>query len=130
MSIRVIVLAVLIALSSAVLALQTGSDDTENGAEDFDLDSLVDRIAHSKALGFLTKLSLKKDIDGFLADLRRYHAGGEESTLDELHERYDVMVHKHVVMLQDKDTELVKSIDVGRDKLWAMLADQKKFASL
>lgn len=63
--------------------------------------------------------------------IREYHdKGGGEDSLEQLHERYDVMVHKLVVLLQDKDEELVKSIDDGRDKLWAMLADAKKFAGM
>ena len=40
------------------------------------------------------------------------------------------MVHKLTTLVQDKDSELVKSIDESRDKLWAILSDEKKFASL
>ena len=127
---RVLLWIALLSLSSPVFAQQSGSVDSDRG-EDFNLEALVDRISHSKALGFLTKLSLKLDIDGFLKMIREYHdKGGGEYSLEQLHERYDVMVHKLVVLLQDKDEELVKSIDDGRDKLWAMLADAKKFAGM
>lgn len=127
---RVLLWIALLALSSSVFAQQSGSDDSDAG-DDFDLEALVDRISHSKALGFLTKLSLKLDIDGFLKMVQEYHdKGGAEDSLEQLHERYDVMVHKLVVLLQDEDEELVKSIDEGRDKLWVMLADAKKFAGM
>jgi len=127
---RVLLWVALLALSSHAFAQQSGSDDSDSG-DDFDLEALVDRISHSKALGFLTKLSLKLDIDGFLKMVQEYHdKGGAEDSLEQLHERYDVMVHKLVVLLQDEDEELVKSIDEGRDKLWVMLADAKKFAGM
>lgn len=127
---RILLWVALFALSNPVFAQQSGSGEADNGA-DFDLEALVDRISHSKALGFLTKLSLKLDIDGFLKMVREYHdKGGGDDSLEQLHERYDVMVHKLVVLLQDKDEELVKSIDDGRNKLWAMLADAEKFAGM
>jgi hypothetical protein len=113
-----------------VFAQQSPSDDSDSGG-DFDLEALVDRISHSKALGFFTKLSLKLDIDGFLKMVQEYHdKEGADDSLEQLHERYDVMVHKLVALLQDEDEELVESIENGRDKLWAMLADAKKFAGM
>ena len=129
MKFRALLWAIFLTVSSSAPALQSQPGDAGD-RDDFDLDALVDRIAHSKALGFLTKLSLKKDIDGFLKEVRKYHGGDGNSTLEQLHERYDAMVHKLVVLLQEKDQELVKSIDDSRDKLWAMLADAKKFASM
>ena len=129
MKLHALFLAAFLALSGAVPALQSESG-AAGATDDFDLDTLIDRISHSKALGFLTKLSLKRDIDGFLKDFRAYHDGREENSLEQLRERYDAMVQKLVVLVQDEDQELVKTIDDGREKLWAMLSDEKKFASL
>lgn len=126
---RVLIWVALFALSSTLIAQQTPPNDA-GGHDDLDLDALVDRVSHSKALGFLTKLSLKGDIDGFLKKMREYHDKSGDSSLEQLQERYDVMVHKLVTLLQDKDQELVKSIDDSRDKLWAMLSDSKKFAEM
>lgn len=108
----------------------TQGTDATGSADDLDLDALVDRISSSKALGLFTKLSLKRDIDGFLDEVKRYHEGDADESLEELHERYDVMVHKLTALVQDKDTELVQSIDESRDKLWAILSDEAKFARL
>ena len=119
----------MLVISVATLSQQPLTGDG-GSMDDFDLDALVDQIAHSKALGFLTKLSLKRDIDGFLKDVRNYHEGKGGNSLEQLRERYDVLVHKLVVLLQDGDRALVKSIDDSRDKLWAVIADEKKFASL
>ena len=120
---------VLFTFSLIGLAQQSGSNDSTTG-NDFDLDTLIDRVSHSKSLGIFTKLSLKKDIDQLLKNIRDHHGGTGDSSLEQLRERYDVMVHKLVVLLQEKDKELVKSIDDGRDKIWAILSDEKKFANL
>lgn len=123
-----IVLTLLVlALTGIAVAQQSSSSEPE---DDFDLDSVISRVTSSKAIGFFTKLSLKNDIDRFLADVKKYHAGKGNLTLDQLREQYDALVHNLVTLVQDKDDELVKSIDDGRDKLWAMLADEKKFATL
>lgn len=60
---------------------QTRSDDTNTG-DGFDLNVLIDRVSNSKALGFLTKLSLKRDIDRFLDNVGRYHKGAGDLSLE------------------------------------------------
>ena len=123
-----IVLTVLVlAITSIAIAQQSDSTGPE---DDFDLDSIINRVTSSKAIGFFTKLSLKNDIDRFLADVKKYHDGKGGLTLDQLREHYDALVHNLVTLVQDKDDELVKTIDDGRDKLWTLLADEKKFATL
>lgn len=120
---------VLLALSLVGVAQQTGSSGAGLGDE-FDLNALVDRLSNSKSLGIFTKLSLKGDIDRLLKNVGDYHKGDAKDSLDQLRERYDAMVHKLVVLLQDKDEDLVKSIDQSRDRVWLMLADEKEFKRL
>ena len=129
MKLKIILGSLLFLLSVAGLAQQSGSDNSD-GADDFDLNALVSRISQSKALGLFTKLSLKHDIDGLLENVRKYHDGSGDGSLEQLRERYDVLVHKLMILLQEKDGELVQSIDDGRDKLWAILSDHEKFASI
>lgn len=129
MKLKIILGSLLFLLSVAGLAQQSGSDNSD-GADDFDLNALVSRISQSKALGLFTKLSLKHDIDGLLENVRKYHDGSGDGSLEQLRERYDVLVHKLMILLQEKDGELAKSIDDGRDNLWAMLSDHEKFASI
>lgn len=116
-----------LAVMGIAFAQQTSSPDPD---DDFDLDSIISKVTSSKALGFFTKLSLKKDIDAFLDNVKNYHEGRSELTLDQLHERYDALVHNLITLIQEKDEDLLKSIDDGRDKLWALLSDEKKFATL
>lgn len=120
---------ILLTLSLVGFAQQNGSATFDNSA-DFDLDALVDRVSHSKFLGFFTKISLKQDIDRLLDSVRDFHNGSGEESLEKARERYDVMVHKLIVLLQDKDKDLAKSIDDGRERLWAILSDEKKFATI
>jgi hypothetical protein len=127
MKLHVVLGLVLLTLSFFGVAQQTGSD---NSADDIDLDALVDRVSHSKHLGFLTKISLRQDVDRLLESIRKYHSGAGEGSLEKARERYDIMVHKLIILLQDKDKELTKSIDDGREKLWAILSDEKKFADI
>ena len=129
MKLKMILGSVLFIFSVIGLAQHSGSDDSD-GADDFDLNALISRVSQSRALGFLTKLSLKRDVGRLLENVRKYHDGSGDGSLEQLRERYDVVLHKLVILLQDKDRELVKSIDDGRDKLWAILSDDKKFASM
>ena len=47
-----------VGISFVALAQQTDLDDPTS-RDDFDVDALVDRVSHSKFLGFLTKISFK-----------------------------------------------------------------------
>lgn len=94
-----------------------------DGDGDVDLDDLVKRIRDSKAIGLLTKLSLKREIERFERDLQAFYDGVGKSTLAELHERYDLLVHKLVTLLQGKDPGLARDISRARDPLWAKLTD-------
>lgn len=120
---------VLLSVSLVGLAQQDSTTKSES-QDDFDLDALVDRVSHSKALGFFTKLSLKQEIDQLLTGIRAHHDGSEDHPIEELRERYDVMVQKLMILLQEKDQELGQSIHDGREKLWAILSDDKKFAGM
>ena len=97
--------------------------------EDLDLDELSDRIANTKAVGILSKLSMKRDVDKLEKDLRAYHKGGVSVTLEQLKERYDLMVHKLLIQIQDKDAQLAKDVARVRDDLWKRLADPDEFTN-
>jgi len=83
-------------------------------------------VGDSKAIGLLTKLSLKREIDTFKADLKAVH-DGSKGTLAQMHERYDLMVNKLMTLLQAKDPGLAKEIADARAFLWSKLADPNQF---
>jgi hypothetical protein len=101
-----------------------------DGDGDIDLDDLAKRVGDSKAIGLLTKLSLKHEIDGFKTDLKAVHDGVGKSTLTQMRERYDLMVHKLMTLLQAKDPGLAKEISEARNFLWAKLADPREFRKM
>ncbi len=103
------------------LALATQSDS-------LDLDELSDRIANTKAVGLLSKLSMKRDVDKLEKDLRAFHGGTARHTLDQLKERYDLMVHNLLVQIQDKDAALAGDVARVRNQLWKRLANPDEFA--
>lgn len=120
----VIAAAALYAHSSTLAGSALALVDQEDG---LDLNDLTQRITDTKAVGLFSKLSLKKDVDKLEKDLRDYHAGGGSQTLDALKERYDLMVHNLLVMVQDKDSRLADDIVAARDPLWERLADVDEF---
>ena len=101
-----------------------------DGDGDIDLDDLAKRVGDSKAIGLLTKLSLKREIEVFKVDLKAVHDGASKSTLTQMRERYDLMVHKLMTLLQAKDPGLAKEIAEARNFLWAKLADPKEFRKM
>jgi hypothetical protein len=101
-----------------------------DGDGDIDLNDLVKRISDSKAMGVFTKLTLKKDIDALKRDLKAFHDGGSQHKLEKLHERYDVLVHKLMALLQEKDPGLAREVSQARTLLWSKLADPKEFRRL
>jgi hypothetical protein len=95
-----------------------------------DFDRLVKRLTKTKALGLFAKMALKGDAQKFLAELARFHGGGGNATIDEIEERYHLMVHKLLASLKKKDATLAQEIAAYRDMLWNMLADAEAFAAL
>ena len=97
---------------------------------DLDLDGLEQRLRSTKAIGLFAKLSLKKDMDKLVKDLGALHDGRDGATIDQMHERYDLLVNKVLSLVQDKDAELAEEISNGRESVWDLLADREKFTSL
>lgn len=92
-----------------------------------DLKGLEKRLVDTKAIGFLSKLSLKGKLDEFVKDLRATHGGGDEHTLEEMRERYHLLVHNVQAMLEKKDPDLAKEIAAAREEMWKLLAEAESF---
>lgn len=95
-----------------------------------DLEALKTELKQTKAIGLMTKLSLKNKVDDLLDDFRKHHAGKSTPTLAELRRTYDLLMMKVLSLLQDRDQKLASEIVSSREQIWGLLADPKKFATL
>jgi hypothetical protein len=95
-----------------------------------DLTALEKRLRDTSAIGLLTKLALKNEVDDLLERVRTFHEGRGGATLAKLRERYDLLVLKVVSLLQDRDAPLARDIFTSREALWNLLADPVRFKTL
>ena len=95
-----------------------------------DLTSLEQRLKDTNAIGVLTKIALKNQVDDLLDQFRAYYQGKLKTTLAELRRPYDLLVLKVLSLLQDSDPALASAIVASREAIWGILADPKKFATI
>jgi len=96
-------------------------------AAPLDLKSLETRLRQTRAIGALTKLSLKNQVDDLLGAFRAYHKRKSATTLPELRRAYDMLLLKVLSLLQDSDPPLARDIVRSRSAIWGILADPRKF---
>jgi hypothetical protein len=96
-------------------------------AAPLDFASLGTRLRQTKAIGTLTKLSLKNQVDDLLDKFRAYHKRQGSATLPELRRSYDMLLLKVLSLLQDSDPPLARDIVQSRAAIWGILADPRKF---
>ena len=95
-------------------------------AAPLDLRTLEQRLKDTSAIGVLTKLSLKNQVDDLIARFKTYHAGARPPTLTELKPSFDLLLMKVLSLLQDKDSTLARDINASRDAIWGVLTDKQK----
>jgi hypothetical protein len=100
------------------------------GSPPLDLESLEQRLKETNAIGLLTKLSLKNQVDDLLEQFRDYYQGRLKTTLAELRQLYELLLMKTLSLLQDGDPALAKAINRSREAIWAILSDRDKFSKL
>jgi outer membrane biosynthesis protein TonB len=96
-------------------------------AAPLDFASLGTRLRQTRAIGTLTKLSLKNQVDDLLGKFRAYHKRQGTATLPELRRSYDMLLLKVLSLLQDSDPPLARDIVQSRAAIWGILADPRKF---
>lgn len=95
-----------------------------------DLKSLEARLRDTDAIGVMTKLTLKSQVDDLLERFRAYHDGRAKMPLAELRQPYDSLILKVLALLQDKDPPLAGAISASREAIWSILADGARFSKL
>lgn len=92
-----------------------------------DFKSLATRLRQTKAIGVMTKLALKNQVDDLVAKVRAYHQRQGTATLTELRRNYDLLLLKVLSLLQDSDPPLARDIVKSRAAIWSILEDPRKF---
>jgi len=118
------------ATAPAPVAQTPQADATKQKAPPLDLDSLKERLKDTRAIGVLTKITLKNQVDDLLDKFREYYQGKLKITLAELRRSYELLVQKVLALLQDSDPSLATAIVASRDAIWGILSDPKKFATI
>jgi len=96
-------------------------------AAPLDLSSLATRLRQTKAIGVMTKLSLKNQVDDLLDQARAYHKRQGTTTIAELRRSFDMLLLKVLSLLQDSDPPLARDIVKSRAAIWSILEDPRKF---
>lgn len=95
-----------------------------------DLKALEQRLRDTRAIGMFTKLSLKNQVDDLLDQFRAFYRGQIKTPLNDLRQRYDILVMKLLTLLQDSDVTLAADIMSSREAIWDILKDPQKFAQI
>ena len=99
-------------------------------APPLDLKALETELKETKAIGVMTKLSLRNQVDDLLSQFRAFYQGKLKTTLAELRRPFDLLVLKLLSLLQDSDPTLAAAIAASREAIWGILSDRTRFASL
>ncbi|CAG0968639.1 hypothetical protein BURK1_01102 [Burkholderiales bacterium] len=99
-------------------------------APPLDLASLEQRLEETRAIGVLTKITLKNQVDDLLDRFRAFYQGKLETDLADLRRSYDLLVLKVLSLLQDGDQALATAIVASREAIWGILSDPAKFATI
>ncbi len=95
--------------------------------EAIDLKALAEMLKKTHAVGLVTKISLKSDINGLLARMDNFHQGKKDFNLEQLQEQYDVLLMKIASHLQDKDLDLHRHLCNAWFLIWEDLRDEQRF---
>ncbi len=98
------------------------------GAPPLDLKSLEQKLTDTPAIGVMTKLTLRNQVNDLLDQFRAYYAGRLQTSLAELRRPYELLLMKVLSLLQDADPALAKEIHASREAIWGILSDPQKFA--
>lgn len=105
-------------------AAETRAEPTLNVAE------LTSGLRETHAIGALTKLALKNQMDDLLRQFRTTHQSGQKPQAAGLRQPFDALVGKVLSLLKPGDPVLARKIENSREGIWNILADPEKFKSV
>lgn len=95
-----------------------------------DLVTLEKRLKETSAIGLMTKLALKNQVDELLDRFRAHYDGRVKTTVAQLRQPYDMLILKVLSLLQDGDPSLASAIADSREAIWGILTDPGRFRNL
>jgi hypothetical protein len=95
---------------------------------EMNLTELEQRVRDTRAISVFQKLALQREVNDLLSRFRNAHTGGhnEVSTLRRPYERLIASIQAQL----GRDPKLASEISASREKIWSVLTDRTKFASL
>jgi hypothetical protein len=97
--------------------------------EGVNLDALKDSLRKTDAIGFVTKLSLKRKLESLVGKFRQFHEGNGNHRIEALQARFAALLNKTLALLRRDDPSLFRQILSAREELWGALSDPSKFES-
>ena len=95
-----------------------------------DLTALEKRLRDTNAIGMMTKITLKNQVDDLLERFRAHYDGRSRTPVTELRQPYEALILKVLSLLQDKDPALANAIAASREAIWGILTDPAQFSNL
>lgn len=114
-------------LKAPIEPAPAAEDQVQSG---LDMDGLATQLRKTKAIGVFTKLELKSQVNDLLEDVKAYHGAKGRLSLSQLEQRFNLLVMKLLVLLEEDDPGLHNEIARARISLWSTLADPGQFSSL
>jgi hypothetical protein len=92
-----------------------------------DVAALKLRLRETSAIGVFTKLALSNQMDDLVQQFRSHHSGNHKASVATLRQAYELLMLKVLVLLQDGDPPLARTIAESREAIWSILADPEQF---
>jgi hypothetical protein len=94
-------------------------------APQFDMDTLIERLKQTQAIGVLTKLVLRSDVTDLINEVKLYKkTKGSTRQLERIKAHFNGLLLKVLALLND-DPRLAQDIQSARDNLWQHLREVK-----
>ena len=96
-------------------------------SEQVNLEGLRSGLRQTDAIGFTTKLSLKRKLDSLIGDFGDYHKGQGDLTLTSLREEFAELLASTLSLLREDDPQLFNKLWDAQGHLWLTVSDPVRF---
>jgi len=94
-------------------------------AGNVDFKVLKDRLKHTNAIGFFTKLAIRNDIVDLMDKIKQYRKKSMlKEKMKEIRASFDGLLLKIIALLEE-DPDLSHDLYVGRESIWESLLEVK-----